>query len=206
MTCCLLEKAEREWGAPPSRAIRTPRIFPRIFCAFLRDSETPIFQALNVEEKSAENLRKNGRKNLRTKNLRKNGRTNLRTKKWAQKTSMNIPFVWKMEARKKKNTKKICTKLAQNPSPQNRRFSQRTAGTRSPLRFFPLSAALLLRRASQGVQRDRARNSPFPPENALQTYCVPGWKARLIARHVWKIQETTRETRKSRLQEVIKVQ
>ena len=38
VTCCLLEKAEREWGAPPSRAIRTPRIFPCIFCAFLRDS------------------------------------------------------------------------------------------------------------------------------------------------------------------------
>ena len=45
MTCCLLEKAESEWGAPPSRAIRTPRIFPRIFCVFLRDSGTPIFQA-----------------------------------------------------------------------------------------------------------------------------------------------------------------
>ena len=45
MTCCLLEKAEREWGPPPSRAIRTPRIFLRIFCAFLRDSGTPIFQA-----------------------------------------------------------------------------------------------------------------------------------------------------------------
>ena len=40
VTCCLLEEAEREWGAPPRRAIRTPRIFPRIFCAFLRDSGT----------------------------------------------------------------------------------------------------------------------------------------------------------------------
>ena len=32
-------------GVPPrAGAIRTPRIFPRIFCAFLRDSGTPIFQ------------------------------------------------------------------------------------------------------------------------------------------------------------------
>ena len=42
VTCCLLEKAEREWywggTAPSTRAIWTPRILPRIFCAFLRDS------------------------------------------------------------------------------------------------------------------------------------------------------------------------
>ena len=44
---------------PPSRAIRTPRIFPRIFCAFLRDSGTPIFQAPKRRRK---NLRKMGAK------------------------------------------------------------------------------------------------------------------------------------------------
>ena len=30
--------------------------------------------------------------------------------------------------------------------------------------------------------------APFPPEHALKTYLVPGWKARLSARHVWKTQ------------------
>ena len=39
------------------------------------------------------------------------------------------------------------------------------------------------------MQRDRTRDSPFLPENALKTYLVPGWKARLSARHVWKMQK-----------------
>ena len=39
----------------------------------------------------------------------------------------------------------------------------------------------LLRSASQEVQRDRSRDSPFPPEKVLKTYLVPGWKARLSA-------------------------
>ena len=46
----------------------------------------------------------------------------------------------------------------------------------------------LLRSASEGVQRDRTRDSPFPPEKVKKTYLVPGWKARLSARHVWKMQ------------------
>ena len=52
-------------------------------------------------------------------------------------------------------------------------------------------ARFLLRSASQGVQtlqRDRTRDSPFPPEIVFKTYLVPGWKARLSARHVWKMQ------------------
>ena len=49
-------------------------------------------------------------------------------------------------------------------------------------------ARFLLRSASQGVQRDRARDSPFLPENILKSCFVPGWKARLGARHVWKMQ------------------
>ena len=49
-------------------------------------------------------------------------------------------------------------------------------------------ARFLLQSASQGVQRDNTRDSPFLPEKALKTYLVPGWKARLSARHVWKMQ------------------
>ena len=46
----------------------------------------------------------------------------------------------------------------------------------------------LLRSASQGVHRDRTKDSPFPPESAFKTYLVPGWTARLSARHVWIMQ------------------
>ena len=123
---------------PPSRAIRTPRIFPRIFCAFLRDSGTPIFQAPKRRRKICEN----GRKNLRTENLRKNGRTKICTPKMgakictpkmgakmgtkicapkicAKKTGLNIRFVWKMEARKKTHKKKSAPNLRKTPAPSN---------------------------------------------------------------------------------------
>ena len=135
MTCCLLEKAEREWGAPPSRAIRTPRIFPRIFCAFLRDSGTPIFQAPKRRRKicgkwAQKWAQKWARKSAHQKSAQKWAQKSALRKwaqKWAQKsahqksaqkTGLNIPFVWKMEANKK-NTKKICAKLAQTPAPTN---------------------------------------------------------------------------------------
>ena len=101
------------------------RAFSAHFCVTL---EHLFFKRQNVEEKSAENGhrngRKNGHKNLRTKNLRKNGRKNLRTKngrkmgakicapKICAKTGLNIPFVWKMEAKKKhkKNLRQTCAK------------------------------------------------------------------------------------------------
>ena len=47
------------------------------------------------------------------KNLRENGRKNLRTKK----TGLNIPFVWKMEARKQKTQKKSAPNLRKTPAP-----------------------------------------------------------------------------------------
>ena len=133
MTCCLLEKAEREWGAPPSRAIRTPRIFPRIFCAFLRDSGTPIFQAPKRRRKICGKwARKWAQKSAHPKICAKRGAkicapkmAQKRAQKWAeksahrksaQKTGLNIPFVWKMEARKKtkNNLRQTCAK----PQPQ----------------------------------------------------------------------------------------
>ena len=40
--------------------------------------------------------------------------------------------------------------------------------------------------------------APFPPENALKTYLVPGWKARLSARHVWKMQIVARQAARHR--------
>ena len=48
------------------------------------------FKCQNVEEKSAKNLRKNGRKNLRNKKLRKNGRKNLRTKNLRKNGRKNL--------------------------------------------------------------------------------------------------------------------
>ena len=101
MACCLLEQAEREWGAPPSRAIRTPRIFPRIFCAFLRDSGTPIFQAPKLRRKMCAKM---GAKICAPKICAKN---------WFEHS------VCLEDGSQKKNTKKICAKLAQNPSPNN---------------------------------------------------------------------------------------
>ena len=77
---------------PPSRAIGTPQIFPQMVCAFLRDSGTPFFKRQNVEEKSAENLHKKWAQTFAQKSAHQNS---------AQKTSLNIPFLWKMEARKK---------------------------------------------------------------------------------------------------------
>ena len=121
MTCCLLEKAERKWGAPPSRAIRTPPIFPLIFCAFLRDSGTPIFQAPKRRRKICGKwAQKWAQKSAHKKSAQKWAQKSAHQKS-AQKTGLNIPFVWKMEARKKKkHKKKICAKLAQNPSPKQR--------------------------------------------------------------------------------------
>ena len=125
MTCCLLEKAEREWGAPLSRAIRTPRIFLRIFCAFLRDSGTPIFQAPKRRRKICAKM---GAKICAPKICAKWAPKICAPKicakmgvkmgaKICAKNRFEHSVVWKMEARKK-NTKRICAKLAQNPSPK----------------------------------------------------------------------------------------
>ena len=132
---------------PPSRAIRMRRIFPSISCAFLRDSGTPIFQApkrrrkicgkwaqkwaQNWAQKSAhqKSAQKWAQKSAHQKWAQKSAHQKW-AQKWAQKsahqksaqkTGLNIRFVWMMEARRKKNTKKICAKLAQNPS-QDKEF------------------------------------------------------------------------------------
>ena len=143
VTCCLLEKAEREWGAPPWAGPFGRRGFFRAFSAhFCVTLEHLFFKCQNVEEKWAENLRKNGRKNLcnknlrengrknvRTKNLRKNGRKNLRTKNPRKKPvwTFRVSGRWKPE---KKHKKKICAKLAQNPSPKALvgRWAQKSPG------------------------------------------------------------------------------
>ena len=130
-------------GSPPQEgAIWTPQIFPQIFGAFLRDSGTPIFKRQNVEETSAENLLKN----LRTKKLRKNGHKNLRTKNLRKRPVRTFRFSgrWKPE----KNTKKICAKLAQNPSPKRPR--ERGGANLSPVFLKPLK-------------------NPFKPPSALGT-------------------------------------
>ena len=127
-TCCLLKKAEMEWGTPRA----WPLIFPQISSHFCTTPEHLLFKCQSVEEKSAENLRKNlctknlrknGRKNLRTKNLRKNGckkvHKNMRTENLLQKAGLDIPFFWKMGSQKKKKTrKKICAKTCAKPQPQ----------------------------------------------------------------------------------------
>ena len=102
------------------------RAFSAHFCVTL---EHLFFKRQNVEEKSAENGRKNGRKNLRTKNLRKNGRKNLRTKngrkKWAQKSAHQKSAqknrfehsVCLEDGSQKKNTKKCAPNLRKTPAP-----------------------------------------------------------------------------------------
>ena len=117
VTCCLLRRAEMEWGTPSKGVHLNAADFRRI----LRDSGTPIFfQCQKDEEKSAENMMKNvGRKNL-GKNGRKSAQKSAHRKS-AQTTGSNIPVSRKMEARKKNTKKKICAKLAQNHSPKRPR-------------------------------------------------------------------------------------
>ena len=120
---------------PSSRAIQTPQIFRGFSAHVCVTLEHLFFKRQNVEEKSAENLRKNGRKNLRTKNLPKNGCKNLRTKnlrnngrkndrknlrtKSLRKNRFEHSVCLEDGRQKKKKHKKICAKLAQNPSPKS---------------------------------------------------------------------------------------
>ena len=124
-------------GVPPRAGPFGRRAFFRAFSAhFCVTPEHLFFKRQNVEEKSAENGRKNGRKTGRKKSAHQKSAQKWAQKsahrkwaqKWAQKsahqksaqkTGLNIRFVRKMEARKK-NTKKICAKLAQNPNPNKR--------------------------------------------------------------------------------------
>ena len=127
VTCCLLEEAKREWGAPLAGPFRRCGFFHTFSAHFCVTLEHLFLKRQNVEEKSVENLRKNGRQNLRTKNLRqkgrqkmhiqnlhKNGRKNLRIKNLRKKPvwTFRLSGRWEPE----KNTKKICAKLAQNLS------------------------------------------------------------------------------------------
>ena len=128
--CCLLKKADMEWGSPPSGAIRTPQIFPLIFCAFLRDSGTPIFQAPKRRRKiSRKSAQKSAHQNAAQKWVQKSAHQksvpergkdwhqNLRTKKSAQKTGLNILFVWKMKATQKTQKKNLRQTCAKPPAP-----------------------------------------------------------------------------------------
>ena len=120
MTCCLLEKAEMEWGTPPplTRPLGRRRFFRRFSVHFCVALEPLFFKRQNVDEESAENLHKNLRKNLRTKNLHTNLRKSLRTKNLRKNGCKNlrknlpVPKIcakkrfehsvfWKMQARKK---------------------------------------------------------------------------------------------------------
>ena len=80
--------------------------------------------------------------------------------------------------------------LVSGPSPMPQecpKISPKKRAWHQPRRHVCI-ARFLLRSASHGVQRDRTRDGLFAPENALKAYLVPGWKARLSARHVWKMQ------------------
>ena len=159
MTCCLLGKAEMEWGAPVSRAIRTRQTadFLRIFCVTL---EHLLFKRQTVEEKSADNLRKNGRKNLRTKNLRKNGRKNgrtknpckngrknLRTKRLRKKPLWTFRLSVRWKPGKKTHKKKSAPNLRKTPAPKDvlvlsvPRFARDSKG---PLQEHPCSLLAVL--------------------------------------------------------------
>ena len=82
----------------------------------------------NVDERSAENLHENLRKNLRTKNLHKNLRKNLRTKSLRKNGCKNLrtknlrkkpvsTFCFLEDGSQRKKDKNICAKFVQNPSP-----------------------------------------------------------------------------------------
>ena len=78
-------------GRPPEQGHSDAGAFFRAFSAhFCVTLEHLFFKRQNVEDKSAENGRKNGRKNLRTKNLRKNGRKNLCTKNGRKNGRKNL--------------------------------------------------------------------------------------------------------------------
>ena len=117
--------------SPPSRAIRTPQIFLRIFCAFLRDSGTPIFQTPKPRRKiCGKSAQKWAQKSAHQKSAQKWAQKSAHQKsaqKWAQKsahqksaqkTGLNIPFVWRMEARKK-TQKKSAPNLRKTPTPRD---------------------------------------------------------------------------------------
>ena len=109
-------------GTPPSRAIWMPQIFPQIFCVFfLRDSGIPIFKRQNVEEKSApqKSAQKSAHQDYAQKNHFAHCRKPFRTFRFSRR--------WKPE---KKNTRKICAKLARNPSPKRPR--ERGGGKGAP--------------------------------------------------------------------------
>ena len=107
-------------GCPPTgRAIGTLQIFLQIFCAFLRDSGTPIFQTPKRRRKicgksARKSAQKSAHQNL-NKNLRQESARQKSAQKWAQKICAKIcapkicaenrfehSVFWKMEARKKR--------------------------------------------------------------------------------------------------------
>ena len=77
-----LSKRRGNGVPPPSRAIRMPRIFLRIFCAFLRDSGTPIFQAPKRRRKICGKWAQKWAQNWAQKSAHQKS-----AQKWAQKSA-----------------------------------------------------------------------------------------------------------------------
>ena len=56
-------------------------------------------------------------------------------------------------------------------------------------RLYP---KVLIAKCLQGGAEGPYQGQPLSPRKSLKTYLVPGWKARLSARHVWKMQTLPR--------------
>ena len=127
-----------EWDPSPGQAVGTPQIFPRILCAFLRDSETPMFKAPNLLRKicgkSAQKSEEtSAHRNLRKKSAQKSAHHNQRKNCIKNRCEDSVSL--KDESQKKKNGK-ICAKFVQNPSPYFLSFSS-FLGLSRFLRDFP---------------------------------------------------------------------
>ena len=101
-------------GYPPGQGYWDAADFSADLCTFLRDSGTPIFEAPKCRKKiCGKSAQKCARKSAHQKSAQKSAHAKCAQKSARQKSAQE--FGWKMEARK--NTKNICAKLTQNPSP-----------------------------------------------------------------------------------------
>ena len=131
VTCCLLEKAEMEWGIPPlAGPLGRRRFFHRFSAHFCVTLEHLVFKRQNVEEQSAQ---KSAPKSAHQKSAQKSAHKKS-AQKWVQKSAQKSAHqksalkktVWTFrfleDGSQQKKAKKICAKFVQNPSPNCKPF------------------------------------------------------------------------------------
>ena len=103
-------------GTPPRQAVGTPQIFPRILCAFLRDSGTPIFIAPKPPKKNLQTIcakicgkictQKSAQKNLHKKSAHKSAHQNQRKNRAKNQCEDSVSL--EDESQKKKSAPNLC--------------------------------------------------------------------------------------------------